>query len=192
MIKHVAQLEAKIVSEYDQEIPLSQTADKPVVSRDSHTTITRHQEDKQSKAIGSLFPIKMIAKLEWTQSNSEHTTKHRTITESHNGSYNQQRINNNNRTTAPERTAAKASGGGLNAFHWFQTLTLDSDVVEAQKILSPHGDFLTIAMYYYKYNLIKLSHHDETEKAHDSQIVRAKKNLQVSHGGPASAKHQAS
>ena len=34
----------------------------------SHTTITRHQEDKQSKATSSLFPIKMIAKLEWTQS----------------------------------------------------------------------------------------------------------------------------
>ena len=32
-------------------------------------------------------------------------TKHRTITESHNGSNNQQRINNN-RTTALERTAA--------------------------------------------------------------------------------------
>ena len=32
-------------------------------------TITRHQEDKLSKAISSLFPIKMIAILEWTQSN---------------------------------------------------------------------------------------------------------------------------
>ena len=28
-----------------------------------------HQEDKLSKAISSLFPIKMIAILEWTQSN---------------------------------------------------------------------------------------------------------------------------
>ena len=28
----------------------------------------KHQEDKQSKAISSLFPIEMIAKLEWTQS----------------------------------------------------------------------------------------------------------------------------
>ena len=32
-------------------------------------TIPRHQEDKQSKATSSLFPIKMIANLEWTQSN---------------------------------------------------------------------------------------------------------------------------
>ena len=31
--------------------------------------ITRHQEDKLSKAISSLFPIKMIAILEWKQSN---------------------------------------------------------------------------------------------------------------------------
>ena len=32
------------------------------------TTITRHQKDKLSKGTSSLFPIKMIAKLEWTQS----------------------------------------------------------------------------------------------------------------------------
>ena len=55
---------SKIVSEYDQEIPQSQTADNPV--RKSRSTITRHQEDKLSKAISSLFPIKMIAILEWT------------------------------------------------------------------------------------------------------------------------------
>ena len=36
----------------------------------SHTTITRHQEDKQSKATSSLFPIEMIAKIEWTQSDA--------------------------------------------------------------------------------------------------------------------------
>ena len=36
-----------------------------------NTTITRHQEDKQSKATSSLFPIEMIAKLEWTQSNAQ-------------------------------------------------------------------------------------------------------------------------
>ena len=32
----------------------------------SGSTITRHQEDKLSKATSSLFPIKMIAILEWT------------------------------------------------------------------------------------------------------------------------------
>ena len=35
-------------------------------ARKSRSTITRHQEDKLSKATSSLFPIKMIATLEWT------------------------------------------------------------------------------------------------------------------------------
>ena len=40
-------------------------------------------------------------------------------------------------------------------------------------------------------NLIKLTHYDETKKsAHDSQIVKAKENLKLSHGGP--SKRQAS
>ena len=38
-------------------------------ARKSCSTITRHHEDKISKAISSLFPIKMIAILEWTQTN---------------------------------------------------------------------------------------------------------------------------
>ena len=38
-------------------------------ARKSRSTITRHQEDKLSKATSSLFPIKMIAILEWTQNN---------------------------------------------------------------------------------------------------------------------------
>ena len=37
----------------------------------THTTVARHQEDKQSKATSSLFPIKMLAELEWTQSNAQ-------------------------------------------------------------------------------------------------------------------------
>ena len=37
----------------------------------SHTTITRHQEDKQCKATSSLFPIKIIAKLDLTQINAQ-------------------------------------------------------------------------------------------------------------------------
>ena len=59
-----------LVSEFDQEIPQSQTSGKPVagIVWKSHTTITRHQEDKQNKAIN------MIAKLEWTQSNAQENT----------------------------------------------------------------------------------------------------------------------
>ena len=50
----------KIISEYDQKIP-QQTRG---IARNSHTTITSHQEDKHSTATSSLFPIKMIAKLD--------------------------------------------------------------------------------------------------------------------------------
>ena len=92
----------------------------------NHTTITRHQEDKRSKATYSLFPIEMIEKLEWTQS--------RIITESHNGSNNQQQINND-RSIALEQTAPKGTGvgGGLNEFYRYQIFALCSSVVEAQK-----------------------------------------------------------
>ena len=55
----------EIVSEYDQEIPQSQTADMPMTLR-GRATHQSHKEDKLSKATSSLFPIKMIAKLEWT------------------------------------------------------------------------------------------------------------------------------
>ena len=70
-------------SEYDQEIPQSQNCRQTCGTvRKSHTTITRHQEDKLSKATSSVFPIKMIAKLEGTQSNAQ---QNRTNAESHNG-----------------------------------------------------------------------------------------------------------
>ena len=71
----------------------------------------------------------------------QRTTKHRTITDSHNGSNNKQKVNNN-RTTALERTAAQASGG-LNAFYWYQIFALDSAVVEVQEMFSSHGGHLT-------------------------------------------------
>ena len=65
------ELSLKIVCEYDQEIPqISKCRQTRGIVRKSHTTITRHQEDKQSEATSSLFPIKMIAKLELTQSNA--------------------------------------------------------------------------------------------------------------------------
>ena len=54
----------KIVSEYDQEIRQTQTADG--TARKNLTTITGHQEVKLSKATSSHVPIKMIAKLKGT------------------------------------------------------------------------------------------------------------------------------
>ena len=54
------------------EIPQSQTADKPVAPWGRATQQSRDtRKTKKSKATSSLFPIKMIAKLEWTQSNTQ-------------------------------------------------------------------------------------------------------------------------
>ena len=73
--------------------------------RNSHTTITRHQEDKLSKASSSLS-----SPSRWLQNKNGHkVTKYTTIAESCNGSNNRQRINTN-RITALEQTAAYISG----------------------------------------------------------------------------------
>ena len=107
-----------------------------VTARKSNTSITRHQEDKPSKTVSSLFlPIKAIAKPERTQSNAQHNN--RTITDSHYRSNNKQKVNSN-RSTTPERTATQATGGS-NAPHWLKILTPDSPAVETQEMFSPHG-----------------------------------------------------
>ena len=67
----------------------------------------------------------MIAKLEWTQSNAQQN-----IEQLHNPTMGV--TINNNRTTALEQTAAKATWGGLNLFYWYQIFDLDSAVVEAK------------------------------------------------------------
>ena len=75
-------------------------------TRKSHTTITRHQEDELSKATSSLFPInmiKMIAKLEWTQSNAQQN-----IEQLQNHTMNQQQQNHRLRTDS----SLRHSGGG--------------------------------------------------------------------------------
>ena len=61
-----------MVNEYGQEIPQSQTAEKPVAL---HCEETPHYNQKtpgklKRKATSSLFPIMMIANLEWTYGNS--------------------------------------------------------------------------------------------------------------------------
>ena len=55
----------KIVSEYDQVTPQSQTADKPVAS--SATQQSRDTRKTNKAKQPALFPINVIAKLEWTQ-----------------------------------------------------------------------------------------------------------------------------
>ena len=96
-------------SEYDQELPQSHTSDQPMVRKSHRAFIVKiHLYDNKSKATSFLFLFKMIAKLEWTQSNAyQNKDKHRTHTK--NGKYINQYINNN-RNTAFERTAALATG----------------------------------------------------------------------------------
>ena len=80
---------------------------------------------------------------------------------------NKKRINNN-RTIALEQTAALATGGGgSNAFYWYQIFALDSAVIEAQKMLSSRGGFLTIAMY----------HHGETLKSNQHTMMKQRKSV---------------
>ena len=51
------------LSEYDQEIPQSETGDQPTAP---YGIATRHTKDNESKTTSSLFFVKMIAKLERT------------------------------------------------------------------------------------------------------------------------------
>ena len=74
--------------------------------------------------------------------------------------------------------------GGLKCILLVPNLRPRFCVVEVQEMFSSHGGHLTNAMYHHGNTLIKLTLHDETNKrAHDSQIVRAKENLKLSHGG---------
>ena len=87
--------------------------------------ITRHQESKQSRATSTLFLIKMIAKLEWTQWNAQQN-----IEQLHNPTM--RAAINNNRTTALERTAFKATRR-LNEFYGYKIFAIEFAVVEANK-----------------------------------------------------------
>ena len=63
------------VGEYDQEIPQSQTADRPTAPLERayrHNTVTRPPRDNNSKATNSLFLVKMIAKLYRTTKETWH------------------------------------------------------------------------------------------------------------------------
>ena len=117
-------------------------------ARKSHTTITRHQEDKLSKAFSSLFPIKMIAILEWKLSNVQQNIEQ--LQTSTMGV----KINKKSTITEPPlRTDSSLNHGGgggvLNAFYWCQIFALDSAAVEVQEMFSSHGGLLTNAMYHH-------------------------------------------
>ena len=87
----------KIVSEYDQEIPQSQTADNPVARRGraAHPSRDTGRQFKQSNQLSLPHQDDCNTRTDTKQ----RTTKHRTITDSHNGSNNKQKVHND-RTTA--------------------------------------------------------------------------------------------
>ena len=134
------------------------------------------REDKQSKATSSLFPIKMTAKLVLD-------TKHRTITEFHNGSNKKNQQNHYPRTNS---RLSSFSHQGPKRTHWYQTVAPDSAAAaKAQKrqarMEAPNHCNAPLQ----RNNLIKPTHHDETKnRAHDPQTVRAKENPKLSHGRP--------
>ena len=104
-------MNVKIVSEYDQEVSQSQTADKPMASwgRAIHNRDTSGRQTKQINQL-SHPPSKWLQNKNWHKVTHKN---HRTNTETHN-SWIGITINKeikNNRTTALERTAAKATGG---------------------------------------------------------------------------------
>ena len=79
-------------------------------------TVTRHPKDNKSKATNSRFLVKMITKLERTQSYKyQNKEKHRTPT--NNGRYIKHKINN---------SYATGGGGCLNAFYWRKIFALNS------------------------------------------------------------------
>ena len=66
-------LTLEIVSEYGQEIPQSQTADKPMTPQRRATQQPRDtRKTNLAKQPALSLPIKMIAILEWTYSNVQH------------------------------------------------------------------------------------------------------------------------
>ena len=99
---------------------------------------------RQSKAAKSLFPIKMIAKLERTQSTAKQYMENN-YTEPHNGSNNKQRISNNRSIALEWTTVTALATGGL-----YQIFALNYVVGKAQTMLSSHGGFLIIAMYHHR------------------------------------------
>ena len=98
-----------------------------------------------NKATSSLFPIKMIAILEWTQSNVQQNIE-QLQTPAMRVTINKQQ---NHRLRTDRSLSHRGWGGGLNAFYWYQIFALDSAVAEVQEMFSSHGGHLTNAMYHH-------------------------------------------
>ena len=103
---------------------------------------------RQSKKTSSLFPIEMIAKLKWTQRNAQQNIE-QLQNPTMGVTINCQQQNHRLRMDSSE-----SHWGSLNAFYWYQIFALDSAVIEAQKMLSWHGGFLTIAMFHHRETIL--------------------------------------
>ena len=142
-----SQISLKIVSEYDQEIQQSQTADNPVAPRGRAAQPPRDtRKTNQAKQSAPPLPTKMIAILEWTQSNvQQNTEQSQTPTMG-------VTINKKSTTTEPppQNGQQPKPPEGPNAPHWHQIIAPDSAVVEVQEMFSSHGGHLTRnAMYHH-------------------------------------------
>ena len=108
-------------------------------------------------------------------------------------------ISNKSTTTAPppkniQQPRPPGGGGGGGGGGGLKCLLLVPNLrprfcccCKIEEMFSSHGRLLTIAIYHHgeTLTLIKLTHYDETKnRAHDSQINRAKESLKLSHGGP--------
>ena len=115
----------------------------------SHTTIMRHQEDKLSKATSSIFPIKMIAKLKWTQNNIQQNIEQ--LQTSTMGVT----INKKSTTTEPpgcveQSVTCLASGASLPAdsgvpssiLAWFNTFVEIDHKIISRVILLPSAEYI--------------------------------------------------
>ena len=96
-------MSTKKVSEYDQEIPQSQTAE--TMWHREEEQLNRHETPGRQIKQRNQLSLPLQDDCNTRTDTKQRTTKHRTITDSHNGSNNKQKVNNN-RTTNLERTAA--------------------------------------------------------------------------------------
>ena len=98
---------------------------------------------QKSKATRSLITIKMIGKLERTQSHA-----HQNMEQTQNPTMGASNKNESTSTeTLPWNGQQPKPLESLNTFYWYQIFALGSVVVKTLKLFSSHGGFLTIAMY---------------------------------------------
>ena len=141
---HHINYQTQKTSECDQVIPNTDTHCRPTHStvRKSHRTLTvsRHQEDTW-KTVSSLFPIKIIAKLEGHKVLNIKRGSNIEPPQTMGATINQQQ--HNHRLTTP-----KPGGGGLKCILLIPNLVIKS--LDSAVKFSLHGGFLTIAMYCFR------------------------------------------